>query len=141
MSRRLDDLSSAMRPLAFEFLARLAEAGIAVMIVDTLRTEEEHAENLANGTSRATVSNHLPRRMRTTLPPTNPLDGGKSDAMDVCPYDVYQIAGADKLKWDADAAIWQQIGVIAEQVGLEWGGRWKKPYDPGHVQLPRLHWT
>jgi hypothetical protein len=47
MSRRLDDLDPRFRPLAFEFLARLTEAGIHVMIVDTLRTPAEHAANLA----------------------------------------------------------------------------------------------
>ncbi len=46
MSRRLDDLSDRFRPMAFEFIARLTEAGIPVMVIDTLRTPEEQAENI-----------------------------------------------------------------------------------------------
>lgn len=31
---------------------------------------------------------------------------------------------------------WPIIGNYAEkQLGLRWGGRWKKPYDPGHFEL------
>jgi hypothetical protein len=28
-------------------------------------------------------------------------------------------------------------GVIGEALGLEWGGRWTRPYDPAHFQLTR----
>ena len=37
MSRALDDLDARFRPLAVELLARCAEAGVPVLIVDTLR--------------------------------------------------------------------------------------------------------
>jgi len=35
--------------------------------------------------------------------------------------------------WD-DKILWKRIGVVGEQLGLRWGGRWKKPYDPGHFE-------
>jgi hypothetical protein len=35
--------------------------------------------------------------------------------------------------WD-NAALWRKVGVIGEKLGLRWGGRWKKPYDPGHFE-------
>lgn len=136
MSRRLDDLSAAMRPLAFEFLARLLERGVPVQVVDTLRTEAEHRANLASGASSAVRSLHLPRRLRATVAAGDP-DADKSDALDVCPYDVFALHGPDKLQWDASDPAWQVIGEVAESLGLEWGGRWRKPHDPGHVQLPR----
>lgn len=72
MSRKLDDLSPRFRPLAIELLARLTEAGIAVMVIDTLRTPAEHAANLAAGKSWVKRSKHL--------------DG---DAIDICPYAIY----------------------------------------------------
>lgn len=31
---------------------------------------------------------------------------------------------------------WELIGAEAERLGLEWGGRWKKPDRP-HLQLPK----
>ena len=118
MSRALNDLSPRFRPLAVEFLARLTEAGIPVMIIDTLRTPAEHAANLRKGVSWIAHSKHL--------------DG---NAMDVCPYAVYQADGPDKLDWDAGSPLWPKIGMIAESCGLMWGGRWTHHPDLGHVEL------
>ena len=59
MSRALDDLSTSFRPLAFELLARLTEAGIQVKIIDTLRTQAEHEANLKNKVSWTQHSKHL----------------------------------------------------------------------------------
>lgn len=117
MSKKLDDLSPAFKPKAIELLARLAEAGIPVMVIDTLRTPEEHAANLANGTSWTTHSKHL--------------DG---DAIDICPYETFLLSGPDKLMWDAANPVWQKIGPIGEALGLRWGGRWKQK-DMGHFEL------
>lgn len=139
MSRKLDDLSSDLRPLAFELLARLTERGVAVMIVDTLRTEAEHLDNLRKGTSAAKLSRHLPRRLRRACAADDP-NREKSDAMDVCPYEVYAAVGPDKLRWDATAPEWKVIGEEAHKLGLVWGGGWKVPFDPGHVELPRAVW-
>lgn len=139
MSRALNDLSSGLQPKAFELLARLTERGVAVMIVDTLRTEAEHLENLRKGSSAAKLSRHLPRRLRRACASSDP-NREKSDAMDVCPYEIYAAAGSDKLRWEPGAAEWTVIGEEAEKLGLVWGGRWKVPFDPGHVELPRPEW-
>lgn len=119
MSRALDDLSDDFRPLAMQLLARCVEAGIAVVVVDTLRTPEEHAENLRRGVSWTTRSKHL--------------DG---DAIDIAPFETYALHGADKIKWDASDTIWKRLGAIGESLGLRWGGRWTIP-DLGHFELVR----
>lgn len=117
MSRALDDLDPRFRPLAVELLARLVEAKLPVLIVDTLRTPAEHALNLANGVSWTDHSKHL--------------DGL---AMDVVPYSLYTIApGGDKLEWDNAHPAWQTIGRIAHDLGLRWGGDWQQQ-DMGHVE-------
>lgn len=139
MSRALDDLSSDLQPKAFELLARLTERGVHVLIVDTLRTEEEHVKNLTAGTSAAKFSRHLARKLRRFCQPDDP-NREKSDAMDLCPYEIFAARGPDKLQWDPTAAEWNVIGEIAEGLGLVWGGRWVKPFDPGHVELPRAVW-
>lgn len=117
MSRRLDDLDPRFRPLAVELLARIVEASIPVLIVDTLRTPAEHAENLHRGVSWITRSKHL--------------DGL---AIDIVPYDVYtSAAGGDKLLWDTDSPLWITLGRIGEGLGLRWGGRWGQR-DMGHFE-------
>jgi peptidoglycan L-alanyl-D-glutamate endopeptidase CwlK len=116
VSRSLDDLAPAFKPLAMELLARCVEQGIAVMVIDTLRTPEEHAANLVSGVSWTTHSKHL--------------DGL---AIDICPYQAYQLHGADKLQWDPADPAWTAIGRIGEELGLRWGGRWKQR-DLGHFE-------
>jgi len=93
-----------MRPLVVEFLARLVEAGIVVMIVDTLRTKEEQTANVAKGVSWTMNSKHL-----------------TGDAIDVCPYETFLLHGPDKLKWDAADPVWARIGAIGQACGLKWG--------------------
>lgn len=119
MSRKLNDLSPRFLPLAIQLLARLVEANIPVVIIDTLRTPDEQQANIAKGVSWTTHSKHL-----------------TGDAIDICPYSVYQEYGPDKLQWDAADPIWQRIGAIGEGVGLVWGGRWVKARDMGHFELP-----
>lgn len=116
MSRRLDDLSVRFKPLAIELLARSVEQGIAIMVIETRRTPEQHAANLANGVSWTAHSKHL--------------DG---DAIDICPFYQYSLHGTDKLQWDGTDPAWTALGQIGEGLGLRWGGRWAQK-DFGHFE-------
>ena len=108
-----------MLPLAMQLLARCVEAGIMVMIVDTLRTPEEQAANVAKGVSWTTKSKHL-----------------TGDAIDICPYDTYALHGPDKLQWDGSNPAWRQIGAIGESLGLKWGViKNGEQIDPGHFEV------
>ena len=78
MSRQLNHLTPERRVKAIEFLARLTEARIHVVLVDTLRTVEEHEANVAAGRSWTKLSRHLPRSMRV-----EGSDEPGSDAIDV----------------------------------------------------------
>lgn len=100
-----------------ELIARCVDENIPVMIIDTLRTPEEHAANLAKGVSWTKRSKHL--------------DGL---AIDICPWDEFRLNGPDKLAWDADNTLWLKIGHIGEALGLRWGGRWQQR-DPGHFEM------
>lgn len=124
MSRALDDLDPRAREKAFVLLARACERGIPLLIVDTLRTEAEQALALRNGFSSTSNSKHLPQK-----------PSGKSLAIDVVPYDVFQVNGPDKLSWDTKDPRWKVLGEIGESLGFRWGGRWKRPHDPGHFEL------
>jgi hypothetical protein len=120
MSRALADLSDRFRPKAYELLAKLVEAGIAVVIVDTKRTSQEQAANIAKGVSWTMHSKHL-----------------TGDAIDICPYETYALHGDDKLQWQASDPIWTRIGTIGEGCGLTWGGRWQQR-DLGHFEWRAL---
>ena len=127
VSRRLDDLVPPFRALAAEFSARLTEADIPHKIISTGRTQAEQDAALASGHSTVKHSKHQ--------------DGL---AMDICPWDQFLISGADKLLWDtsspAAVIVWKKVGLIAESLGLRWGGRFKPlnalglGWDPGHVE-------
>ena len=116
MSRALDDLSPRFKPLAMELLARCLEQNVPVAIVDTLRTPAEHQANLAKGVSWTTHSKHL--------------DG---DAIDICPYSVWQEHGPDKLNWDAASPVWAKLAAIGRSLGLRCGYDWRVK-DCGHFE-------
>lgn len=124
MSRALDDLDPVCQPVFFEFLARLVEHGICVMVITTSRTLAEQAKAVADGVSWTMHSKHLK------------LGDRGSFALDVCPYETYSVAlGGDKLQWDATDPVWKRIGAIGIECGLKWGvvmnGLRK---DPGHFE-------
>lgn len=136
MSRALDDLSSQMRPKAFELVARAAEAGIPVLIVDTVRTEAEQKEHVAKGVSWTLNSKHLPRRIRGASSfQSDDLD--RADAIDLCLFDQFQLHGPDKLMWNEKDPAWQKLGAIGEKIGLKWGvvRAGGKRIDLGHFEL------
>lgn len=115
--RKLSSLYPKFQLLAYELLAKLTEANIPVVIVETFRSEAAHQEDLITGHSWIKHSKHQ--------------DG---IAIDICPYDTYQLHGEDKLKWDDNDPIWEKIGTIGESIGLIWGGRWRVK-DLGHFEL------
>lgn len=113
MSRALDDLDVRLRAKAFEHIARCAERGIAVFIVDTIRTIEEQRVNVAKGVSWTLHSKHLPQPQ--SQPP------GKAWAYDLVPYAQYNLHGPDKAEWAEDDPAWAIIGEIGHALGLKWG--------------------
>lgn len=133
-ARSLAHCSTQLRPLLDLLLLRLTDDQVDYRVISVLRTLEEHRANLAKGTSSALLSFHLPRHLRIPGLPLDDPDYEKSDAVD------FALVKDGRLSWDTSLPGWQLIGHHAEAVGLEWGGRWKKPYDPGHVQLPRAIW-
>lgn len=125
MSRALDDLDPRFKPTVCEFLARLTERQIPVLIVCTRRTAAEQAHAVATGASHVPHSRHQ--------------DGF---AIDVCPYQQWMLHGEDKLQWDTRDPIWRQIGAVGEALGLRWGGRFEPlddtgmGWDAGHFEIP-----
>ena len=113
VSRALDDLDPIFKPLAFEFLARLTEAQIHVLIVDTLRTPAEQADNIARGVSWTLNSKHLVQ------------PDGYGYAVDLVPY----IDGQLRWEWPAIYPIAWAVRKAALELDTEliWGGVWDRP--------------
>lgn len=38
-----------------------------------------------------------------------------------------------RFAWN-NTTLWRKVGMTGEKLGLRWGGRWRKPYDPGHFE-------
>lgn len=118
MDTSLTTLDPLFYPHACALLAHCLEARIPVVIVNTRRTAKEQQEALARGVSWVQHSRHQ--------------DGL---AIDICPYEVYELHGRNKLAWSATQPVWHVLGDIGERLGLRWGGRWHPP-DLGHFELP-----
>jgi hypothetical protein len=96
-------------------LIRKCEAkGIQLAIVETYRTHAKQSEykNMGRKYTRS--------------------GAGKSKHQYGLAIDVVPIVNGEA-QWH-NKQLWYKIGVIGEQVGLHWGGRWRSLYDPGHFE-------
>lgn len=58
--------------------------------------------------------------------------GGRSKHQYGLAIDVVPVVNG-QAQWH-NKALWKKIGVVGEQLGLRWGGRWRHLYDPGHFE-------
>jgi D-alanyl-D-alanine carboxypeptidase len=117
METSLDSLDPTFKPYAILLLARLVEARLTVLIVNTRRTQAEQD---------AAIARHV-----SWVPHSKHQDGL---AIDLAPYAVWALHGDDKVQWDAHDPVWLKMGQIGEAIGLRWGGRWIKTPDYGHFE-------
>lgn len=131
--RDLDLLHPDFRSVVDRFLARCVEAQIMVMVVETWRSQEAHEQDVKNKRSWVKKSKHQQTILSLVEYDGRPVEVPASLAIDIAPYDQYQLHGPDKLKWDAKDPVWKKLGKIGESLGLKWGGRWKRR-DMAHFQ-------
>jgi len=110
----LDALHPYFRDKVTKLIAVCKTRGIQLAVVESYRTHAKQNEYKAMGN----------KYTRTA--------GGRSKhqyglAIDVVPV-IDSVA-----QWD-NARLWRKVGLIGEQLGLRWGGRWKSLYDPGHFE-------
>ena len=113
-----------------------------VLVVETYRSREAHEEDVKNGRSWVKLSTHqniIDRSGVNELRYLYQMEVPASLAVDVAPYDQYQLHGPDKLQWDAKDPVWKKLGKIGESLGMKWGGRWKARYRDGKlIQAPDM---
>lgn len=105
-------------------VAALVKQGFVVEVTQGLRTIEEQNVLFAQG------------RTRKGLKVTN-ARGGSSYHNFGLAVDFALMMPDGRLGWPTPHTVWAAIGREAEKVGLEWGGKWRKP-DLPHVQLKRV---
>lgn len=119
-SRKLSDLTPEVQALANKFLELCRIRGIGVLITCTLRDNEYQDYLYAQGRTRAGAR------------VTNAKGGESSHNFGVA-FDFVPLTDG-KPDWN-DLSKFRTVGKIAEEVGLEWGGRWVTLTDMPHVQL------
>lgn len=118
-SRSLSDLNPKVAAMCSEFINRCKAEGIDVIITSTYRDAESQNKLYAQGRTE-------PGRKVTNAKAGQSYHNWRV-AFDFCPI----VNG--KCQWN-DAALFIRCGEIAEGVGLEWAGRWKKFNEMAHCQ-------
>lgn len=122
-SRKLDDLLPAVEVLARAFIDRCKDEGIDILVTSTYRDHESQNALYAQGRTK-------PGKRVTNA------KGGQSYHNWRVAFDVVPLRGG-KPVWGTsgeDGKLWQAIGEIGEEVGLEWAGRWKTFKEFPHFQ-------
>ena len=118
-SRSLNDLLTPVAEKAGRFLVIARDAGINLLITATYRDAEAQAQLYAQGRT-------APGKIVTNARAGESFHNWRV-ALDVVPLEKGQCV------WNDDA-LWQRVGELGEQVGLQWGGRWTTLTDKPHFQ-------
>jgi hypothetical protein len=110
----LQALHPYFRDRVIELIRRCKAKGIELAIVETYRTHAKQGEYKSMG------------RKYTRS------GAGKSKHQYGLAVDVVPMVNGEA-QWH-NQHLWRRIGVIGEQLGLRWGGRWRSLYDPGHFE-------
>lgn len=124
-SRRLDDLLPPVKERVEAFLALAKAAGIDLLVTSTYRDSESQQALYAQGRT-------APGPVVTSAMP------GWSYHNWRCAVDVVPIR-AGKCVWNDRDQVWQVVGRMGEQAGLEWAGNWIKFREYPHFQYTGGH--
>ena len=119
-SRKIEDLIPQAKERVERFIALCHEQGIDLLVTSTYRDNESQEQLYEQGRS-------LPGRIVTNAKP------GESWHNYRCAVDVVPLVNG-KPNWDGSDPIWQTIGELGEQAGLEWAGRWHSFKELAHFQ-------
>lgn len=144
-------LTPRIRLVLPQFMAKVTEAGLSIIITSTLRTVEEQKALYAQGRETLVTVNHYRklagmwaitaqenRRPVTWTMKSNHL--AKEDGF-AWAFDFACIGLDGKPHWNEKVSVdddkipdYLEVGEIGESFGLTWGGRWETPDYP-HLEL------
>lgn len=119
-SRSLNDLLPAVKERVERFIKAADAAGIDLLVTSTYRDNESQNALYAQG--RTTAGKIV----------TN-AKAGQSFHNYRCAVDVVPLVNG-KPVWDTKFQIWQTIGKLGKEAGLEWAGDWKTFKEMPHFQ-------
>ena len=119
-SRSLDDLLPPVKKRVEAFIAAAKRHGIDLLVTSTYRDNESQNALYAQGRT-------IPGKIVTNA------KAGQSWHNYRCAVDVVPIV-AGKPRWDVKDAVWQAIGKLGKEAGLEWAGDWKRFKEYPHFQ-------
>jgi peptidoglycan L-alanyl-D-glutamate endopeptidase CwlK len=119
-SRSLDDLIPPAKERVERFLSLCKDEGIDLLVTSTYRDNESQQALYEQG--RTTAGKVV----------TN-AKAGDSWHNWRCAVDVVPMVNG-KPNWDGLHPVWDQIGKLGEQAGLEWAGRWRTFKELAHFQ-------
>lgn len=119
-SRNLDDLLPQVKERVEAFLKAAEDAGIDLLVTSTYRDEESQNALYAQGRT-------APGRIVTNA------KAGQSFHNYRCAVDVVPLVNG-KPVWDTSYQVWQTIGNLGKEAGLEWAGEWHTFKEMAHFQ-------
>lgn len=114
MITSLEALHPYFRDKVIELISRARQKGIELAVVETYRTRAKQMEYKTMGK----------KYTRT--------GAGASKHQYGLAVDLVPVVNGEA-QWH-NRALWYKVGLIGERLGLRWGGRWRRPYDPGHFE-------
>jgi len=121
-AQRLARVHPRLAQLGLRMINLCADAGVAVLITQGLRTWEEQDELYAQGRSK-------PGKVVTNA------KGGQSWHNFGLAFDIVVLDSVGKAEWDTSHHGWKEAARIGKSLGLEWGGDWTSFKDLPHFQL------
>jgi peptidoglycan L-alanyl-D-glutamate endopeptidase CwlK len=122
--KNIDTLLPQVRPYAIALIQKAKLNGINIKIISGLRTYEEQDALFAKGRP-------------DNGPPVTNAKGGQSNHNFGIAFDIGIFEGG---KYLGSSPKYKAVGVLATDLGLEWGGNWKSIKDEPHFQL-RPSWA
>ena len=119
-SRSIDDLLPAAKERVEAFIKACERDGIDLLVTSTYRDGESQNALYAQGRT-------APGKIVTNA------KAGESFHNYRCAVDVVPLV-AGKPRWDVKDEVWQTIGKLGKEAGLEWAGDWVKFKETAHFQ-------
>lgn len=119
-SRKIDDLLPVVQDKVRKFLDLCHENDIDILITSTFRDNESQNALYAQGRT-------APGKIVTNA------KAGESWHNHRCAIDVVPLRNG-KPVWNGSDPIWQDVGRLGKEAGLEWAGDWKRFKEFPHFQ-------